>query len=167
MKKLDTAELLAEEDERALQFILAIKQNLSSFIGAENIIDEIRTIIKESEHFAFRSKRNERIISKTRPLFVLIFDLNKFKSENGHNFGTFENDIEIVKNLVQNEITSVFSRSLSDRLRDKDYLNKLIEKSGITGINDDALLLFPFVTSSIFSINVELSTGLVYLEYVL
>ena len=41
MKKLDTAELLAEEDEKALQFIQTVKQNLSSILGADNIINGV------------------------------------------------------------------------------------------------------------------------------
>ena len=165
MRKLDTAELLAEEDEKILNFILAIKQNISGLIGIEVIIDELREIIKSSEHFSFRSKRNEKIISKTRPLFVLMLDTNKFRNDIGHTFGNAE-DIDIVRDLVQNEITSVFSRSLSDKLKDEEFMKQLSIKANIGDISGKTLTMLPFVTSSIFSINVELTTGLVYLEYV-
>ena len=165
MKKLDTAELLAEEDEKILNFILAIKQNISGLIGIDVIIDELREIIKGSEHFSFRSKRNEKIISKTRPLFVLMLDTAKFKNDIGHNFGQ-NGDIDIVRNLVQDEITSVFSRALSDKMKDEEFMHQLLIKANIGEIGSKALTMLPFITSSIFSINVELNTGLVYLEYV-
>ena len=164
MKKLDTAELLAEEDEKALQFIQTVKQNLSSILGADNIINDIRKIINKSDHFAFRSKRNEKLISKTRPLFVLTYDVNKLVADYGQQSTS---DINLIRNLVQDEITSVFSRNLSSMLRDKDVLHELIENSGFKGIDESLLIMMPFITTAIFAINVELSTGIVYLEYVM
>ena len=164
---VDTIDLLSEEDEKLLKFLQTVKQNISYIIGIDNIIDEIRNIINESSHFTFRSKRNERLISKAKPLFVLSVDLGKISKEYQYKFGKDENkDCSLIQNLIQQEVTSVFSKYLSDTLRDKDVMNRLLEDNNVRHLNEEDLMLLNFITSAVFSVMVEMKTNTVYLEYI-
>lgn len=163
-KVKETTDLLSPEDEKLLRFIQIVKSNISYLIGAENLVDKMREIINNSEHFSFRSKRNEKLISLSRPLFVLKFDRSQFD----HTFEDENTDRVYMQRLIQKEITSVFSEFLSTQIRNKELLNKLMDKYGIEQkLSESDIMMLSFVTASIFSINIDFNTNLVYLEYVI
>lgn len=163
----ETTDILNEEDEKLLRFIQTFKNNINSLIGGELLIDKMRNIINNSEHFSFRSKRNEKLISLSKPLFVLTFDQNKISKELDYKFDNSNKDIIFLQKLIQQEITSIFSQFLSEKIRDKEFMKKILDKYNITNISEDELILLSFVTASIFSINIDLKTKLVYLEFVI
>ena len=163
----ETTDILNEEDEKLLRFIQTFKNNINSLIGGELLIDKMRNIINNSEHFSFRSKRNEKLISLSKPLFVLTFDQNKISKELDYKFDNSNKDIIFLQKLIQQEITSIFSQFLSENIRDREFMKKILDKYNITNISEDELILLSFVTASIFSINIDLKTKLVYLEFVI
>ena len=166
MKIQGTTDLLNDEDEKLLRFIQTVKNNIGVLIGRDKLINKMREIINNSEHFSFRSKRNEKLISLSKPLFVLKFDINQLSNDLNHQFNDLNKDTVLIQRLVQHEITSVFSQFLSEQMRNKELLKELIEKYQID-MSENDLMLLSFITASIFSINVDLKTKLVYLEYVI
>ena len=162
---METSELLNSEDEKLLQEIQLIKQNIASYIGAKNIVEQIKNIIKESKHFSFTSKRTEKYISLTRPLFIIAADREKITDEYGYVFTNTVADTDIVFSLIQEEITSKYSDYISNMLRGEEF-NKIMKENNIF-ISEEALNLASFVTSSIFGINMEVTQNIIYIEFVI
>ena len=160
---METSELLSKEDEKLLRDLQLIKQNIAKYIGIKNIIDQIRNIIKNSKYFSFTSKRTEKYISTTRPLFIISADRDKITKDTGYVFTESTKDSDILCRLIQMEITSKYSDYLSHMLRG-DEIKDILLKNNIE-VNDELLELSSFITSSIFGINMELKENIIYIEF--
>lgn len=169
MSKLDTSDLLTKEDEELLNFITNIRQNIPYIIGKRNIIDEIRTLVKNSELISFRSKRHEVVISEVRPLFVLTLDKELVSDKYNYKFKDTKDDLRLIQKVIEDEVTTKFSNFLSDQIRDKEHIKKLLEKNNFDVIRDEdieTLSMLPFITASIFAINYDPKSLTIYVEYV-
>ena len=160
---METSELLSKEDEKLLRDLQLIKQNIASYIGIKTIIEQIRNIIKDSKYFSFTSKRTEKYISTSRPLFIITADREKITKDTGYVFTQTTKDSDILCNLIQKEITSKYSDYLSFMLRGDEIKNILIKNN--IEVNDELLELSSFITSSIFGINMELKENIIYIEF--
>lgn len=160
---METSELLNKEDEKLLNDIQLIKQNIKTHIGIKNIIDAIRNIIKNSKYFSFTSKRTEKYISNTRPLFIITADREKITKDTGYVFTETPRDSDILSKLIQKEITSKYSEYISSILKG-DELKEILKKNNIE-VDDEVIELTTFVTSSIFGINMELKENIIYIEF--
>ena len=160
---METSDLLSKEDEKLLKDIQIIKQNISRYIGADTIVNEIRNIIKESRYFSFTSKRTEKYISLTRPLFIISANREQITADTGYVFTETPADCSILSRLIQQEITTKYSNFISTVMRGDELKNIMIRNN--IEINDELLELTSFVTSSIFGINIELKENIIYIEF--
>ena len=160
---METSDLLNKEDEQILKEIQIIKQNIAKYVGAKTIVDEIRNIIKESRYFSFTSKRTEKYISLSRPLFIVSINRELVTKDTGYVFTETPNDCSIISKLIQQEITSKYSNYISSIMRGEE-LKKIMTKNNID-VNDDLLELTTFITSSIFGINIALNENIIYIEF--
>ena len=169
MSKLDTSDLLTKEDEELLNFITNMRQNIPYIIGRRNIIDEIRRLVKESELVSFRSKRHEVVISEARPLFVLTLDKDLIAERYDYKFLDTKDDLKLIQRVIQDEVTEKFSNFLSEQIRDKEHMKKLLEKNNFNVVREEdieTLSMLPFITASIFAINYDPKSLTIYVEYV-
>ena len=169
MSKLDTSDLLTKEDEKILSFITHIRQNIPYIIGRRNIINEIRRLVNESELISFRSRRHELVISETRPLFVLTMNKELITQRTQYEFKNSNEDLKFIQRLIEVEITTKFSEFLSNQIRDKEQIKKLLKRNNISGMDDEdieTLSMLPFITASIFAINYDPKSVTIYVEYV-
>lgn len=59
------------KDTEEFRKLIAARNNFLNFVGHDNIINIIKTIIKDSASFSFRSEKAERFIEPINPLFIL------------------------------------------------------------------------------------------------
>lgn len=165
---IETTDYLNDEDEKLLQLIQIIKQNITSYIGKQNVVDKIKDIIENSEYFSFKSKRNAKYINLNKPLFIITANKEKITKDKNYTFKNSQDDYLILHNLIQDEITSKYSEFLSNKLTTESINEILINKKlSDIEIKDDLNMLASFVTASIFGINIELANNIIYIEFVL
>lgn len=165
---IETTDYLDAEDEKLLQLIQIVKQNITTYIGKQKVVDSIKEIIENSEYFSFKSKRNAKYISLSKPLFIITADKAKISKDKNYTFTNSQDDYLVLHNLVQDEITSKYSKFLSDNITNES-INKILIENNLTDmeIKEDLITLASFVTSAIFGINIELSNNIIYIEFVL
>lgn len=176
---IETTDLLSEEDELLLKRIEYIKKNIVNFIKPTELIDEIKSVIESSRLFSFKSKRNAKYISTAKPLFIMSMDREaackakdyEFNYNDGDNIEDrtdLEGDYQFIGNCIHEEITSKFSRFISEKLATDEFI-KILEKNNVNKgkISKEQISLISFVTASLFGITVELRTNTIYLEYVI
>ena len=59
------------KDPEEFRKLVAARNNFLNFVGHDNIINIIKSIIKDSSSFSFRSEKAERFIEPVNPLFIL------------------------------------------------------------------------------------------------
>jgi hypothetical protein len=178
--KVDTADLLSPEDEKLLQQIEYIKQNILNFIKPQVMVDRIREIIEGSKSFDFKSKRNSKYISTTKPLFILAMDREtacegrdySFRYKDGEPVDgrdDIREDYSFVARCIHEEITSLYSDFLVKQLTNDGEFLKILNDNNVDGkkITAEQLRLINFVTAAIFGVTIELKQNIIYLEYVI
>lgn len=179
MKKInDSQELMTREDEILLAQIEYIKKNIVTFIDKQKTIDKIIEIINNSDCFSFKSKRSLLSIDKNKPIFVIT--INKAKAEEIHKvkFDSLEqkekksdDDYFTINKLIQKEITSKFSDFMKDEVLDKEKFKEILKENKVLFYDDkkveEAMGMISFLTSMIFSTNIELKNNIIYLEYMI
>jgi hypothetical protein len=179
-KLIETADLLTEEDEKLLAQIQYIKQNILNFIKPQEMVDKIKEIIESSSLFDFKSKRNSKYISTTKPLFILTLDKALAESSKKYNFSYKDgedvdgrkelvSDYNFINECIHQEITSKYSDFLIKKLTDDDEFINVLNENNIDGegITREQLRIISFVTSAIFGVTIELRQNIIYLEYVI
>lgn len=153
--------LVHEEDLKQLLDVMAIRSNLMAYIGIENLINEIKDVIDNSETFEFRSLNARKFIDKNKPTFVIKvtpskieYFLNKYKDKD------IEKYINEISSLVGNEIISESSKIINKFIDGNDELVNLLKEYD-TSITD-------LVLSNIYSIKVgNISDNIIYLQIII
>lgn len=183
MKKelFDSYEAMSQEEKEELILIQKIRQNIKYFVGPENIVSKLVSLIDDSEHFKFINERNRKYISKKKPLFIIVLkpesikdvDLLYLKQPNKDDFFInnrtnvkYNNDIEWIQSKVYQEIIRPYSDYLMEYLTDNEKFNAILKENGIdnTKISKETIRLITMTSSVMFAIKVDLKNDRIYLE---
>jgi len=137
-----------EEDMDLIENVNKVKKHLITYYSKEDLVDNIKELISESDRIKFKNKRAKRFININTPVFMItIKDLNKdeFRKE--------DKLIQHMTDIIFDEIINKFSE---DFVKDNP---ELFKKDGT--INE----VTKIIISSIFSMRFELKSNSVYLEY--
>lgn len=153
--------LVHEEDLKQLLDVMAIRSNLMAYIGIENLINEIKDVIDNSETFEFRSLNAKKFIDKNKPTFVIKVNPNKIEYFlNKYKDKDIEKYINEISSLVGNEIISESSKIINKFIDGNDELVDLLKEYD-TSITD-------LVLSNIYSIKVgNISDNIIYLQIII
>jgi hypothetical protein len=179
-KLTDTTDFLTDDDEKLLGQIEYIKQNVLNFIEPLVMVNKLKEIIEASSVFSFKSKRNAKYISTSKPLFILSMDKDASEKKYDYEF-VYEDgesiderpelirDYNFINTCLQREITSEYSNFLVKTLTDNEEFKKVLTINNIDPENITAsqLTLISFVTAAIFGVTIELKANIIYLEYVI
>ena len=153
--------LVHEEDLKQLLDVMAIRSNRMAYIGIENLINEIKDVIDNSETFEFRSLNAKKFIDKNKPTFVIKVNPNKIEYFlNKYKDKDIEKYINEISSLVGNEIISESSKIINKFIDGNDELVDLLKEYD-TSITD-------LVLSNIYSIKVgNISDNIIYLQIII
>jgi hypothetical protein len=183
-EKFDTFDAMTKEEKNELLLIQKVRNNVKYFIGIDNIIKKIKSLIDNSEYVSFNNERNRKYISKSKPLFILKPNHKKIAAEyklsyinstekdyiiNGASNPKYLKDIEYLQNIVYNEIISPYSEYLMTFLKDDEKFSKLLAANGLTEVTIDpaTIQLISIMSSTMFAIKLDLFNDRIYLDYAL
>lgn len=137
-----------DKDKEQLVEMLNIRNNFMNYIGIQNFIDHVRTVIKESEHFEFRSLNSEKFINAEKPVFII-------KVKDGHlkdiHIPSKKNDIaedELYRSSIVRYISSEIFTPAGDIINNYIKGNDELEKK-LVGIDSS---ITEMVLSNIYSV---------------
>jgi hypothetical protein len=158
------------DDEEMLMEIINIKKNILNYIDIEDIINKIISLLDKTKVFSFKNKRNAKYINKNKPLFILQIHHEKAVNKFGeYNDKDLEKYYQYVSDCLHSEIIAPFSDYLMRILKNNDEFKKVLKKFNLDlkeSYSED-LGLTAFLTASIFSISVDKSNNIIYLEYII
>ena len=137
-------------DPEEFRRLIAARNNFLNFVGHDKIIDLIKTIIIDSEHFAFRSERAEKFIEKVNPLFILTCLDQGVQGAAGE-----EHYTTLLTQKLEEEVTSLVNIEVSKYA--KDFM--ATEKAELLSETDGE-----FITHNTFSILGNQADNIVYLR---
>jgi len=146
-----------EEDMDLIENVNKVKKHLITYYSKEDLVDNIKELISESDRIKFKNKRAKRFININTPVFMItIKDLNKdeFRKE--------DKLIQHMTDIIFDEIINKFSDYFIEEDYPEDFVKdnpELFKKDGT--INE----VTKIIISSIFSMRFELKSNSVYLEY--
>lgn len=129
IKKNENLLIKEDEDMEAIIKISKIKNNLINYVSMEDIIDDIRKIIDESENLQFRSQLSREYIDVNRPEFILKVtdkaDVYDVKDESDSEIDKYAHS---VSEIVYEEVISKVNPTIREALeKDEEFLDFLKE----------------------------------------
>ena len=129
IKKNENLLIKEDEDMEAIIKISKIKNNLINYVSMEDIIDDIRKIIDESENLQFRSQLSREYIDVNRPEFILKVtdnaDVYDVKDETDNEIDKYAHS---VSEIVYEEVISKVNPTIREALeKDEEFLDFLKE----------------------------------------
>lgn len=164
----DSLEILKKEEKDLdiIKQIMAIKSNLTAYLQPKELIDEVITLIDNSEIFDFKSQRNRKYINEKRPLFVVKSKSDKHIKELYPHLNNITDREKLISESVHLEIVSKLSDYLVKRIKDTQTLTNIIQEEITEEILETSILI-SFLTASIFSINCDFASNTIYIEYMI
>lgn len=155
--KVDTSNIMTEDDYKLMQEIKNIKRQLFSFIDMKVLINKIIEIVEESELVSFKNERSKKFIDTKRPLFHLTIDIEKsmvkykktkFKSEN--------DEASFYSSVLFDEVINKISLFIKTSL-DSPEAEKILDKRLFKDTNDEDIKLLNklSVLSTLYGIRLE------------
>ncbi|QXN67841.1 hypothetical protein FPHOBKDP_00087 [Listeria phage LPJP1] len=123
-------EMIDDEKLIKLRKEIAIRNNIISFIGKENLVNELRKIIDESEKVDFKDNNSRIFINKDNPEFVL--KLNKPENENFPEVKNQNDDknmnkyVEKVQVILTNEIINKTTIIINKFIRGNEEFEEIV-----------------------------------------
>jgi hypothetical protein len=160
-KSLDTSKFLNEEDINLISKINQIKRDITSYFDMDLFINNMRKIIDESTHFAFRSSTARLYIEKEKPTFILKYTSDsikqKLESFDGLPEQVESQQVDFITDAISVDIVSKFSKFITECIKDSDKLNELF-----SGLPKDVK---EFFISNIYTIRVNVKENNIYVIY--
>jgi hypothetical protein len=171
--------IMSPEDAAMADAFRNARRHILSYFDRKSLVDQMRSIITESEVVMWASSRAEKFVDYSRPIFSLKIDRAKAE-EGGYGEpltlkrlpdkvepepdGPEDVQTRWVTNVMFHEVADRFTDFLSDSIEEAPELQARIKDILPEGIPES--LLKKFILSTAFSIRVDYVTLALQFEYV-
>lgn len=134
-KKIDTADVLTEQDYNDIRDIEDIKKRVLSYIEIPTLIEKISEFINNSEFIEFKNERSKKFIDKRRPIFYISIDRDKAYNSEKYKvekiFNSQEEEAKYFTNIIGQEIVELTTTYINDCLKADPELDSYVMSKDI------------------------------------
>jgi len=136
LNKLDTSEMLSEQDYKDMQDMRDIKRRVLAYIDRTILIEHITGLIDNSPYLTFKNERSKKYIDKKRPIFYVKIDRESAMNSKEYqvrnkNFTSKNEEVKYFSNIVFMEVITHVTRYITECLKSNPDLEDYIASKDV------------------------------------